>query len=32
MLTDIEIARSIKMKNIADVAGEYGISADHLEM
>ena len=32
MLTDIEIARSIKMKNIADVAGEYGISADDLEM
>ena len=32
MLTDIEIARSIEMKNIADVAREYGISFDDLEM
>jgi len=32
MRSDIEIARSIEMKNIADVAKEYGIDADDLEM
>ena len=32
MRSDIEIARSIEMKNIADVASEYGIDADDLEM
>jgi len=32
MRSDIEIARSIKMKNIAEVAKEYGIDADDLEM
>jgi len=32
MRSDIEIARSIEMKNIADVANEYGIDADDLEM
>lgn len=32
MLSDIEIARSIEMKNIAEVAKEYGIDADDLEM
>ena len=32
MRSDIEIARSIEMKNIAEVAKEYGIDADDLEM
>ncbi|WP_455034365.1 formate--tetrahydrofolate ligase [Lachnoanaerobaculum gingivalis] len=32
MRSDIEIARSTEMKNIADVASEYGIDADDLEM
>lgn len=32
MRSDIEIARSIEMKNIVDVASEYGIDADDLEM
>lgn len=32
MRSDIEIARSIEMKNIAEVAKEYGIDADYLEM
>lgn len=32
MCSDIEIARSIEMKNIAEVAKEYGIDADDLEM
>ena len=32
MRSDIEIARSIEMKNIVDVAKEYGIDADDLEM
>ena len=32
MSSDIEIARSIEMKNIAEVAKEYGIDADDLEM
>ena len=32
MRSDIEIARSIEMKNIAEVAREYGIDADDLEM
>ena len=32
MRSDIEIARSTEMKNIADVAKEYGIDADDLEM
>lgn len=32
MHSDIEIARSIEMKNIAEVAKEYGIDADDLEM
>lgn len=31
MLTDIEIARSVKLRNIADVAGEMGIAPDQLE-
>ena len=31
MLTDIEIARSVKLRNIADVAGEKGIAPDQLE-
>ena len=32
MRSDIEIARSVEMKNIADVASEYGIGFDDLEM
>ena len=32
MFSDIEIARSVKMKNIADVASDYGITEDDLEM
>lgn len=32
MFSDIEIARSVKMKNIADVASDYGIAEDDLEM
>ena len=32
MRSDIEIARSIEMKNIVEVAKEYGIDADDLEM
>ena len=32
MRSDIEIARSIEMKNIVDVASEYGIDADDLEV
>ena len=32
MRSDIEIARSIEMKNIAEVAKEYGIDTDDLEM
>lgn len=32
MRSDIEIARSIEMKNIAEVAKEYGIDSDDLEM
>ena len=32
MRSDIEIARSGEMKNIADVASEYGIGFDDLEM
>ncbi len=32
MRSDIEIARSIEMKNIAEVAKEYGIDANDLEM
>lgn len=32
MHSDIEIARSVEMKNIADVASEYGIGFDDLEM
>ena len=32
MRSDIEIARSTEMKNIAEVASEYGIDADDLEM
>lgn len=32
MFSDIEIARSVKMKNIADVASDYGIAEDALEM
>lgn len=32
MRSDIEIARSIEMRNIAEVAKEYGIDADDLEM
>lgn len=32
MRSDIEIARSIEMKNIAEVAKEYGLDADDLEM
>ena len=32
MRSDIEIARSVEMKNIADVASEYGIGIDDLEM
>ena len=32
MRSDIEIARSIEMKNIVDVASEYGIDANDLEM
>ena len=32
MRSDIEIARSIEKKNIAEVAKEYGIDADDLEM
>ena len=32
MRSDIEIARSVEMKNIADVASEYGIGLDNLEM
>lgn len=32
MRSDIEIARSVEMKNIADVASEYGIGFDNLEM
>lgn len=32
MFSDIEIARSAKMKNIADVASDYGIAEDDLEM
>ena len=32
MRSDIQIARSIEMKNIAEVAKEYGIDADDLEM
>ena len=32
MRSDIEIARSIEMKNIAEVAKEYAIDADDLEM
>ena len=32
MRSDIEIARSIEMKNIAEVAKEYGIDADDMEM
>lgn len=31
MLTDIEIAQNAKMKNIADIASELGISADEIE-
>lgn len=31
MLTDIEIARSVKLRNIADVAVEMGIAPDQLE-
>lgn len=32
MRSDIEIARSIEMKNIAEVAKEYGIDSNDLEM
>lgn len=32
MRSDIEIARSVEMKNIADVASEYGIGFEDLEM
>ena len=32
MFSDIEIERSVKMKNIADVASDYGIAEDDLEM
>ena len=32
MRSGIEIARSVEMKNIADVASEYGIGFDDLEM
>ena len=32
MRSDIEIARIVEMKNIADVASEYGIGFDDLEM
>ena len=32
MRSDIEITRSVEMKNIADVASEYGIGFDDLEM
>ena len=32
MRSDIGIARSVEMKNIADVASEYGIGFDDLEM
>lgn len=32
MRSDIEIARSIEIKNIAEVAKEYGIDTDDLEM
>ena len=32
MFSDIEIARSVKMKNIADVASDSGIAEDDLEM
>ena len=32
MFSDIEIARSVKMKNIADIASDYGITEDDLEM
>ncbi len=32
MRSDIEIARSVEMKNIADVASGYGIGFDDLEM
>lgn len=31
MLSDIEISRSVEMKNIKDVAAEYGIDEKHLE-
>lgn len=31
MLTDIEIAQNAKMKNIADIASELGISVDEIE-
>lgn len=31
MLTDIEIAQNAKMKNIADIASDLGISADEIE-